>query len=507
MSGIEQFGELSRAEAEFVAACQSGESCTLGDGVLPDVQDTSRAVRGELIRFFVLGGSEETPLHERGIALHGAMISGHLDLSGSNSDCDLILNNCIFRRRPLMLGTRLRSCDLTGSKCPGFDAEGLTVERALILGPGFEANGTVRLVRARIGADLDCTGARFECPDGDALNGDGAEIGGSIFLRGQKSGPVFASHGTVRFVSVGVGDSIILQDAWLDSGDRKYALSLALAQVQRQLTLKSFEKFSGRLNLSGVTAYSLDDDPAEAQSPKDLILNGFTYVHFSGKAPLDAALRLEWLSRQKPSAYGQDFWPQPYGQLAKVYSDTGHEADARQVLIEKERLQGRVAFSLAQRQGRAFRALQIWLGDQIMRRLIGYGYRPQRSLAVLFAILAATSLFFHLTWKAGDMAPSAAPVLVSQGWADALAADSKHTAAYWGTTPAGQDYETFHPVAYAFDLFVPLVDLGQESAWSPSTERGPLGRVGWWLRWLLEIVGWVVTAVAAAAVTGLVRRG
>ena len=56
MPDLESFGELSRAEAEFVAACQSGEGCILGDGARPAQEDTDRAVRGELVRFFALGG-------------------------------------------------------------------------------------------------------------------------------------------------------------------------------------------------------------------------------------------------------------------------------------------------------------------------------------------------------------------------------------------------------------------------------------------------------------------
>jgi hypothetical protein len=262
-----------------------------------------------------------------------------------------------------------------------------------VLGPGFTSRGPVRLVRARIGADLDCTGALFDHHEGDALNADGSQIEGSVFLRGKKSGPSFTCIGTARFVSVSIGDSVLVQDASLDSRDRKYALSLALATIRRQLTIKNFSKFEGRLNLSGAQAYSLDDDPREQFPPRDMILNGFSYVHFSGKAPLDVDLRLAWLARQSPSAYGQDFWPQPYGQLAKVLSATGHESEAREVLVEKERQQGRVGVALARRQGRWMRARFLWLGDQLMRRLVGYGYRPQRSVFLMLAILVSTSLF------------------------------------------------------------------------------------------------------------------
>lgn len=71
---------------------------------------------------------------------------------------------------------------------------------------------------------------------------------------------------------------------------------------------------------------------------------------------------------------------------------------------------------------------------------------------------------------------------------------------------AGRDYETFNAVAYAVDLVVPIVSLGQEAAWAPSTTRGPWGWWLWWVRWWLIALGWIVTAIGAAAVTGVIRR-
>lgn len=507
MTQLSDFGELSRAEEEFAHACQSGDPCVLGDGNRPDRENSERSVRGELVRFFALGGGETTT-HERGICLQGAVIKRHFDLSGSNSDCDLVLRNCTFRHKPLMRGTRLRSLDLSGSACAGLDAEGLKTEGAVSLCDGFHASDTVRLVRAQIGADLDCAGAFFDVPDGEALNGDGSRINGSIFLRGRRQDDAIAPLtclGTARFVSASIGDSVLVQDAAFDSGTAKYALSLALVSIRRQLTLKRFQAFRGRLNLSGASTYSLNDDPRDETAPQDLILNGFEYVHFSAKAPMDVTTRLEWLSRQNPAEYGQDFWLQPYSQLSRILGSTGHEGDAREVQVEKEKRQGEVSLNLARAQGRWLRYVQVWAGDRFMRFVVGYGYRPQLSLIWMAVILTASSLFFHAAYKAGDMTPAAAPVLVSAGWQAAIREAPVFTAQAWGKG-AGQDYETFHPAAYAFDLFVPLVDLGQQSSWGPSTERGPLGRIGWWLRWVLEVVGWVVTALAAAAVTGLVRR-
>lgn len=510
MGDLSQFGELNRAERAFAEACQAGEACELGDGSLPPADaGPERTIRGTLLRWFALGGDATGLLHEKGVNRKGALISEHLDLSGSTNECDLSLQACRFACRPRLQGTHMRAITLSGSALPGLAANGLRLDGALVMADGFEAKGPVNLIRARIGADLDCRTATFEAPEDDALNADGAEIGGSVFLMGQRDDDdkivPFRCRGTARFVSVTVGDSFMVLDASFDSGSKKYALNLALGQIRRQLTLKNFVRFDGRLNLSGASTYSLNDDPKDPNAPKNLILNGFEYVHFSAKAPMDVTTRLTWLARQNPADYGQDFWLQPYSHFARVLGTTGHEGDARQVLVEKEKRQGEVSLRNAARAGRWPRYMVTWLADRFMRYVVGYGYRPQMSLIWMAGVLVATSWFFQQTYAAGDMTPAAAPILVSSGWQNAVETAPVLTAQEWGRA-AGKDYETFHPVAYAFDLFVPLVDIGQQSAWGPSTERGQLGRIGWWLRWVIEIIGWVITALAVAAVTGLVRR-
>ena len=52
-------------------------------------------------------------------------------------------------------------------------------------------------------------------------------------------------------------------------------------------------------------------------------------------------------------------------------------------------------------------------------------------------------------------------------------------------TKAGQHYETFSAVAYAADVFIPLVPLGQEAAWAPTTQT-TLGKIVWVLNWFVN---------------------
>ena len=189
---------------------------------------------------------------------------------------------------------------------------------------------------------------------------------------------------------------------------------------------------------------------------------------------------------------------------------------------------GPMTLALAQRQ---FRDEQRWFGvrvgwrnagsliaDRVFGLVVGYGHKPERSFYMLLALVLIGWLMADRAWEDGDFAPTAGPVLMSESW-QALATNpdipnpAKVWSAKYGLAPdgtsaltAGRDYETFNAVSYAVDLVVPIVSLGQEAAWAPSTTRGPWGQWLWWVRWWLIALGWIVTAIGAAAVTGVIRR-
>ena len=63
----------------------------------------------------------------------------------------------------------------------------------------------------------------------------------------------------------------------------------------------------------------------------------------------------------------------------------------------------------------------------------------------------------------------------------------------------------FDPLAYSVDVFLPIVDLHQESAWEPNTASVSGLAVQYYLYFHI-LAGWFFTTLLVAAVTGLVRR-
>ena len=271
------------------------------------------------------------------------------------------------------------------------------------------------------------------------------------------------------------------------------------------MLLQNNQISGGMVNLSGMHVARLKDEISADHMPYLMRLDGFTYDAFSSRTDISLNARLPWL-RRRPE--GAPFVAQPYAQLADILTRVGHREAARSVLMVKERLLRQENRTLLrQNEGLGLGLLRAWLVDETMRVMVGYGYRPARAVVLALGLIFAFGVFFEKTWHAGDMAPNAAPILVSQPWIEATVTHPGNPAKYWsGAGEAGQDWETFNGYAYAADLLIPLVSLGQEEAWAPSTTRSSFGRHGWWLRWVAKVLGWVVTELGAAALTGLIRQ-
>jgi hypothetical protein len=142
----------------------------------------------------------------------------------------------------------------------------------------------------------------------------------------------------------------------------------------------------------------------------------------------------------------------------------------------------------------------------VFQFVAGFGHKPMRAFYWALATVVVSMLYFHLTYSYGQMVPNSDIILNSPAWLQVVEDGAPNPAEAWGMTAPGSDYETFSAIGYGFDLFVPLDALGQEIAWAPSYSRGGWGAFGHYLRWPIQIMGWVLTAIGAALLTGLIGR-
>lgn len=552
----------TEAEHALLRAAASGALCQLSPGRPDPADPAAPRIRAALLAHLVTGGCDHAPVSAVGVRLIGAVITGPLTLSFAEARGETDLRACHFTDPITARRARLVQLVLSGSHVPGLLAEGARIEgSAFLLGltatgrisfataeiggqlalhgaditsltaqgarigasvylrasdtAAFTAVGEISLSGAEIGGQLACDGAVLRNPGKIALNVQGARIAGDVFLRDRAAFP-FRAEGEVRLSGAQIGGQLDCATADF-SNPGGHAFAAQRMQVGAEFFWQTVTVPAGDIYLPSAHVGDLVDDLASWPEGGRVYLDGFTYDRITRDAPVDAETRLAWLVR----CTTQDgrFLPQPYTQAAAVLARMGHEAEARRIMEEQARRKGRARRAARRARGGVL-ALPLtgfdWLWDRAAQLVVGYGFQPFRSILWLAGLSLVSAFLAFMAWEEGSMAPNNDLIAASEGWQALLAVDCipdpvpgcvANPAAQWnGPTGAGLDWESFHPLAYGADVVIPVLELGQTRSWSPSKDRGPWGHRLWWARWVLMAAGWVVTALGAAAATGIIQR-
>jgi hypothetical protein len=275
---------------------------------------------------------------------------------------------------------------------------------------------------------------------------------------------------------------------------------------------------NGTLALTGASIGTIHDEAESWPGPGDLLLNRCRYGAFID-GPVDAESRLEWLSRQTPERWGEDFWPQPYEQLASVFREMGHGEDARAVLIVKERLQRQARRKRAKNP--ALRALLTGT-DGILGITLAYGRQPLLAFVWLLLFWVLGVGIFAYAEKQGAVMPNSAVVLRAPEWtlcgietteqrtllasnqSQGLAAPGQTQLACFRERWEASSYPAFSPWMYSLDTLLPVLDMGQRTYWRPNPSK-PGGRVAINYFYFQSLVGWALSLLAVAGFSGLVK--
>lgn len=553
------FEPLSRAEQTLVDGLDKGDFDRLGDGKPPEPDDADRAVRAALLRFLILGGPDAPRLHEKGLRLSGAWITGALDLEGCRAPHDIGLADCRFEAAPVLRAAMIDTLFLDGSILPGLVADRLearggvylraaAVEGAVLLtgarlggelscdgallaqpdGVALDAarlearggvllrgatvRGGVTLTDARLGAGLDAVGAVIERPGAIALNASGGDIQGDVALR------VATVRGEIRMMNARVsGDCDLSGGTFEEAGGA--AITLNRSVIAGAFMMRGKTAITGALSLNGATLGAIVDDPQSWPGPGDLLLNRCIYGGFLA-SPVDGRTRIKWLSRQDPARWGEDFWPQPWEHLAGVLLETGHGEDARSVLIAKERLQRRARRARAK--SGAVR-LVLWIKDALLAITIRYGREPLLAFVWLGLFWTSGAALFATIEAEEALRPNVAVFLRSAEWTlcgvpegqtlampsldlvrAGLAAPGQSQLACFLQQPEAASFPKFNPWMYALDAVLPALETGQQEFWAPDT-RTAWGYAGKAYGYFLTLAGWALSLLAVAGFSGIVK--
>ncbi|MGA5503906.1 hypothetical protein [Streptomyces umbrinus] len=386
--------------------------------------------------------------------LCGVRITGDLDLANARLQTSLLFEHCVFDGKLLLAEATTRSVRLRGCYLSHINAARIILDGELeVAGCRLDK---LSLYGARTG-DVEISGSTFTSPN-VAVQGDLAAIDGAFYchdavIDGQLRLPGAHIKGYAELDGSTIRGGVLARNLEAESGmycrlgynaDRAACaiggdFDLRGARIKRELRLDNTRLTV--LDLRQAQVDSLCDDPAHW--PRETRLDGLRYEDLAPGLP--AGARLDWLSRGR-----NDYQPQPLEQLAAHYRRIGHDEDARRVLLHKQRERRR---TLAP-PGRTWGLVQDLL--------VGYGYRPWLAGLWLLVLLAAGTVFFAAT-----------PLRAAR-----------------------DDPPPFSAPAYTLDLLLPVVNLGQETAWSP---HGP----GQTVAYGLIVAGWIL---ATAVIAGITRQ-
>jgi len=212
--------EASSRELALIDALGSGcvvECSKLTAEQLAATDNPRYTIRAELLRELVLGRSGER-LDPLGVRVHGARLTGTLDLTHVPVSVGIELRDCFFEQAVLLVSARLPWLTLAGSHLGPLDCDGLQVDGDVLLGDGFTATGqsdygALRLLGAHIKGQLNLNGARLTNETGPALIGDGLHVDGDVF----GGGFIATGHGELGAVRLPGADCAEPQADWIAS--------------------------------------------------------------------------------------------------------------------------------------------------------------------------------------------------------------------------------------------------------------------------------------------------
>ncbi|WP_433218990.1 hypothetical protein ACQP00_13975 [Dactylosporangium sp. CS-047395] len=429
------------------------------------------------------------------------------------------------------------------------DLGGADVRSHVTLEARADVAGTVRVADARIRGNLALSGVTLREPmaGGALLAADQADIGGEVQLN-----RLSADGGYLGFRGAVIGGAVNAARCTISNGSDR---TVFLFQAVVRNSVRLWDGFSstgyvvlnrctieGRLNLRrgsftcpgpspdnkgghaiqavgaaarggaallwtvaepsvdfrNLTTTVLEDDPE--RWPERIEVSGMTYDRF-GDPRWDRAARLRWLRRQVEYDAG------PYEQLARVFRRHGYTADAEAILIERR--------DQARRAARRHRLSPGGLLDAAYGRLVGYGYRAERTAWLLLVLLIAVSASLYVPAVSGTLratdprgntyAVDGRVVTVDPADPGGIPPDAARSAQAARSDACGDgQVRCFNPVLYAVDTVVPLISLGQRTTWypSPHTRYGRLAE--WWLN-LATLAGWLLSTMYVLSFTKLAR--
>ena len=342
------------------------------------------------------------------------------------------------------------------------------------------------------------TPSRDENKSATVFEAEAIHVDQDVFLRDG-----FHAHGRVSFWGGDVGGDFRLRKCTLENPGG-IALDLRSTNIGKEFNISEIQNVIGDVDLRQVDARVFSDDHSIANGTARISLDGFTYARLHD-CPMRAADWISWLKRQPPEHLDGGFRPQPWAEIMRVLRDMGHDEDAKLIAIERAKI-------LAHRADSG--PLRRWW-DAFLGFSVGYGYKPTRALwiSAIFVVIG-WGVFFTADYL-GYMSPRDGTVVT-----ELAAHPSEHIP---------PQYTEFNALVYALDVYLPVIELGQDAAWGPTDVArsdaptrppgcsiiGKVQLIAIWLArngfhrfvyWSEVIFGWIFISLFVAGMSGIMKK-
>ena len=526
----ERMEPLQYQEEDILKACKSALS--------PQLSINASAAKHRTCRpEFVVALLETVAEHgsvAQPVVLSRLRVKSDLDLTGFRTEHSVYLPGLEVEGRVCLNQSSWAYLDMSGARARSLIAIGINVRGDLNLS-GAIIPDHVNLERARVGGNLDFRKGVFTV-DGAAPNEEHPEIAGSTGQdetehrrkaarrESYKRSEAMSLYGAgidgsllfcdtrmdrrIRMTNARVGRDV---DLWgvefQDLGELENGLVCSNCEIGEKLVFTHTRcDDATRIVLDYSRMRILQFGKSQADWPRAgrISLEGTLFEALVFMEPQKAGHALDVFDKDRTIQLlrrnGPAFYRQPWRQAAHTLNEKGYHEEALEILVSMERESGRVE----QQQHRdkvcapdcgilrACRLRVLRVRRVVVRglwRFADYGYRPEKTLWTLFALLLLNIGLNVLI--VCQYQPALVPAVT-----DVYLLESSDP---WQGTPP--EYPAFNPVVYALDTLIPPLDLGQARAWQPNWQDTWGKRYAWYLYLGHMFCGLLLIGVLVAGIT------
>jgi sRNA-binding regulator protein Hfq len=294
-----KFDNINEAEEKLFQAVVNGELADYSDTSVEiddpnndpnnakDWDKETRAIRADVVAWLCTDKEASSMVTHKGLWIKGARIDGELDLEFAEISFPLRFIKSVFFDCINLEKAQIQDIELIGTYTGPIYCYGLKVKGDVTLRTGFQANGEVNLVGARIDGILNCDGGQFINKGKIALNANSVNVSGSIFLRNG-----FKAEGEVNLVGARIEGTLECDKSQFIN-EKRIALDANRANISDSVYLRNGFHAEGEVNLVSATIGGvLDCDNTEFVDPNGYALNA-SIIDVKGDVSLSKGFKAE----------------------------------------------------------------------------------------------------------------------------------------------------------------------------------------------------------------------